>query len=64
MRPNNPYEFATGDEVYSVSLDTNVIIHTLGSSSAYCLDSDTDEGHLLALSDLRPISNDDMEQLR
>lgn len=64
MNPNNPYNFSTGDEVYSLSLDTHVIIHTLGTSAAYCLDSDTDEGHLLALSDLRPISDEDMEQLR
>lgn len=64
MKPNNPYNFSIGEEVYSVSLNTHVIIHTLGSSSAYCLDSDTDDGHLLPLSDLRPISNEDMEQLR
>lgn len=64
MRPNNPYNFQIGEEVYSLSLQTNVIIHTLGTSAAYCLDNDTDEGHLLSLSDLRPISEDGMEQLR
>lgn len=64
MKPNNSFNFQTGDEVYSVSLDTKVIIHTLGSTSAYCLDSDADEGHLLPLSDLRPISPNELEQLR
>lgn len=62
--------FTKGQEVYSQILDARVYIHTLGSQAAYVRDLETDEGHLLELSDLLPIDWDEdesrkrLEQLR